>query len=521
MSRGRRSNRTHGRRTQNDGLRDALTGIGGEKDVLATGMMGFANYVTSNYSMLSRMYRSNIWVKKAVSIPAQYAVKGWRKIEDEDFEKLEKKIGLKKQTAEALKWSNLFGGSIAVFIVDDGLSPDKPLNLNNIKDFKRIIVTDRWKTSFDTVQKDPMADNYGDPDMVRVNINGRTITFHHSRVHRFISDTLPYDEQVREHYWGISKIEIIYRQLIADDVFLSSVANMMKKATVDIVGIPGLSTMVRNGQEDLIKERVRIAMSSMSNLNAWVKDAGQNGQNVETYDRITQQFAGFDSMDEKSMARLAGAAEIPATIFLNKSPDGMNATGVSDLTIFSDSLSVTRELQIDPFLEKADTIMAAVLNKEIAPYTWVNPFPKSEKDEADIRVQNMSVIDKMALLEVPNDIISQRMADWNIIDQDDVDKAKVGMAIEPFEIEGEEFEGEEQQVATEEESIDPSSSLNGAQVTAMLDVISRVRSGELAKGTAIKIFSSAFPLSEAQANTLLGEVEVNTIEEEENADNKQ
>lgn len=438
MSRGKRANRTHSNKSNNDGLRDALSGIGGEKDILATGMMGFANYVTHNYTMLQRMFRSNIWVKKAVAIPANYAVKGWRKLESKKIEQLEKQINLKVEIAKALKWGELFGGSMVVFIVDDGNPPSEPINYNNLKpdSFKRLVVVDRWKVSFGEIERNPLAINYGEPEQYNITIQGRTASYHPSRCHKIIPNPLTVDEEVNEQYWGVSQIEIIYRQLVSDDIFLSSVANMMKKATVDIMGIPNLSNMIKNGQEDHVKERVRIAQSAMSTLNTWVKDAGHNGQNAETYERITQQFSGFDTMDIQSLNRIAAAAEIPATIFLGKSPDGMNATGDSDLSIFADRLTSIREIQIDPLLYKTDRIMAACVNEEIVESEWVNPFPKSEKDEADIRVLNMGVINSMAMLELPSNVIIQKMCDWNIIDSDQVDETIKAMdELEPYDIE--------------------------------------------------------------------------------------
>jgi uncharacterized protein len=173
----------------------------------------------------------------------------------------------------------------------------------------------------------------------------------------------------------------------------------------------------------------------MSTLNAFVKDAGYNGQNEETYERITQAFAGFDAMDVQSLNRLAAAAEIPATIFLGKSPDGMNATGTSDLSIFSDRLTTTRELDIDPFLYRVDEIIAKCNNTERSPYEWLNPFPKSELDDANIRKANMDIIVLLQQMEASNKIIANKMAKYGIIDNDEVDEMISSLELEPYEIE--------------------------------------------------------------------------------------
>lgn len=435
MARGRKRSKAN---INNDGLRDALSSIGSEKDILATGVMGFANYVTRNAPMLASMYRGNTWVKKSVSIPAQYAVKGWRKLEDDIFEDYEAKLNLKAKTAEALQWSLLFGGSMAFMVVDDGLSPDKPLNLNNIKpdSFKKILIVDRAKVSTSgQVNQDIFSDNFQEPDYYLLTIGQKQIRAHHTRCHKFVVNKLPYDETVRENYWGVSQIEIIYRQLINDEVFLSSMANMMKKATTDIFGIPGLSQMIKSGNEQSVSDRIRVLHSTMSTLNAFVKDAGHGGQNAETYERITQQFAGFDAMDIQSLNRLAAAAEIPATIFLGKSPDGMNATGTSDLSIFSDRLTALREIDIDPFLLKVDTIIANCHNTELSDYEWLNPFPKSELDDANIRKANMDVIAMLHQMEASNKIIANQMAKRGIIDNDEVDDMASSLELEPYEIE--------------------------------------------------------------------------------------
>lgn len=49
----------------------------------------------------------------------------------------------------------------------------------------------------------------------------------------------------------------------------------------------------------------------------------------------------------------------------------------------------------------------------------------------------------------------------------------------------------------------------------MLEVISRVRSGEISKATAVKVISAAFPLSPEEASSLLSELKEGAAEPEE------
>jgi len=410
-----------------DGLIDALSGIGGSKDILATGVMGSTNYITRNRAMLNKMYRSNVWVKKICRIPANYSVKAWRTITDDNAETIvdyEQKLNLKKITADALAWSNLYGGAMAVFIVDDGRPPDMPLDINSVKEngLKRIAIVDRWQAiPIGQVNSDILSDGFGQYEHYNITYVGKSIKFHRTRLHKFVPAELPYFEAYAEQFWGVSLIETTYRQLVNDDVLLSSTANMMKKATTDVFGIPGLADMIRAGREEDVKKRVQLMHNTSSTLNAMVIDAGQGGIGEETYNRITQTFAGFDAMDQQSLMRVSAAAEIPATIFLGKSPDGQNSTGSSDMRIFSDRIDETQEYGISPFLQKTDSLIMASLgiNEKRLDYTFNNPFPKTEVEEVDIRTKNIVNAQALELFDLPNEVKANKLMAWGIIDDDE------------------------------------------------------------------------------------------------------
>ena len=55
---------------------------------------------------------------------------------------------------------------------------------------------------------------------------------------------------------------------------------------------------------------------------------------------------------------MAGAAEIPATKLFGRSPQGMNATGESDLRNYYDMIASLQERQLRPALEKLLPVMA-------------------------------------------------------------------------------------------------------------------------------------------------------------------
>jgi len=56
------------------------------------------------------------------------------------------------------------------------------------------------------------------------------------------------------------------------------------------------------------------------------------------------------------------------------------------------------------------------------------------------------------------------------------------------------------------EPVDPTEALNGAQVTALLEVIDRVARGMLPRETGVRVIESAFPLTREQAEAIMGDV---------------
>ena len=69
-------------------------------------------------------------------------------------------------------------------------------------------------------------------------------------------------------------------------------------------------------------------------------------------------FAGLSEIYEQFMMDMAGAAEIPATRLFGRSPQGMNATGESDLKNYYDMIASLQERLLRPALEKLLPVMA-------------------------------------------------------------------------------------------------------------------------------------------------------------------
>ena len=88
---------------------------------------------------------------------------------------------------------------------------------------------------------------------------------------------------------------------------------------------------------------------------------------------------------------VSASVGIPATRFLSASPDGMNATGESDLVNYVETLQGFHKSIFDPRLKPVDVLLAAHygLPEEEFKYEWGCIFPESAAQKA-IRVKDKS-----------------------------------------------------------------------------------------------------------------------------------
>ena len=102
-------------------------------------------------------------------------------------------------------------------------------------------------------------------------------------------------------------------------------------------------------------------------------------------------FGGLSDIYEAFMMDMAGAAGIPATRLFGRSPDGMNATGESDLKNYYEMIDGMRERSLRPALEKLLPVMAlscwGFVPEDLTP-SFPSLAAPDPREEAEIRAMN-------------------------------------------------------------------------------------------------------------------------------------
>ena len=288
-------------------------------------------------AQLEAAYRTDWIARKAIEIPARDATRMWRAWQAEDdqiekLEELEKKFCVQQKLQDAIIKSRLYGGSVAVIGVEDGLDTAVPLDLERIKEgsLKFIHVVSKDDIKPDVVNTDVSSEWYGEPNFYEtVSRVGSEVPkkIHPSRVVRLVG--LPTPDPIRDASngpWGDPVLQIINDSVMNAGTVINSIATMVFESKVDVLKIPKLSSVMGTKESsNRLVQRMNDANAYKSIVNMLVIDK------EEEWERIATNYGGIPDLLNAYLMIVCGAADIPATRFLGRSPQGMNATGESDL----------------------------------------------------------------------------------------------------------------------------------------------------------------------------------------------
>jgi hypothetical protein len=325
----------------------------------------------------------------------------------------------------------------------------------------------------------------------------RGFNFHHSRVVEFnyVEPTefdLPYYK-----YGGIAEFELIYNQLVNDGIVERASASIIEKNSTLFYKVKGFKAALQSKNESDILNFFSMTEKGRSIFGAGIIDAEDDIKNVD------QTLTNLDSVDQITLRRLAMVTGIPLAILVGESVRGMNSTGDVEKQVFNETIET---LQQDYYLDPINDLMSK-LGKEPISFSESQNITPTEKIEYETKALNNAKL----LWEIGEDF-SKYLIERGVIEKDLFEEFLEDNLDEDEEIEGitqDLPEDEEQGAAPEPEGelvIDPKASLNGAQVTAMTSLIGQIKTGEISKLTAVRIFAAAFPLTMEQATALLEDV---------------
>ena len=380
-----------------DGLENLVAELGTERDKRANSRFvnGKRLSVDGNQDELNAMYRTDWLSGKVVDIIPNDMTRKWRSFDGDlepktikMLEDEESRLQLRSAFNEAHKWARLYGTAFIIMSVDDGNTPDRPLDIDKVKKggLKHIKVVDRHRMSNADVAPiaDPFNPSFGLPEFYR--LNETSIKIHHTRVIRFDGVKLPWDEFRRNNYYSDSVLDRLYEAITNLNTSTDSSASMIYETNVDIIKVEGLMSYLQTAQgEDLLRKRFALASMLKSFNNMLLMD------NKEEYQNKTNSFASLPDLIDRFAQVVTAGADVPATRLLGSSASGLNATGEGDLKNYYDKIEADQITEYKPRLDTFDPIMAKSLGlseEADLSYEFNSLFQMTPKEQAEVDFNN-------------------------------------------------------------------------------------------------------------------------------------
>ena len=346
-----------------DGYQNALAGLGDASPLLASGTF-LRSGLTSDIALLTTLYRESWLAKRIIDMPSEDMTRAWIRItsdlDDGDMRLIEKAMKthlIRKELTDAVRWARLYGGSLAVMVIDgeeDML--DQPLRLSELMpdSFRGLLVLDKTCGISPGIELVTDLDDpdYGLPEYYQLEFpteEHRILRVHHSRVLRFVARELPYTETVYENYWGASELEHIWEEIQKRSATSANIAQLVFRANITTLKMSDFGETLALGtpnQRQRIRETIEEENRIRTSFGLQLLSADDS---METH---PYSFSGLAEVYELFMMDMAGAAEIPATRLFGRSPQGLNATGESDMKLYYEKIGQLQENMLRPALDR-------------------------------------------------------------------------------------------------------------------------------------------------------------------------
>lgn len=428
----------------NDSFSNLAAQLGyGAQNLSSANTYGF-NPISRNRVMLEQLYRGSWLAKQIVDAVADDMTRAGVNIESdmepddqEEFTAYFAANMIWQRLNATIKWSRLYGGSLA-FMIIQGQRADTPLETDTIMkgQFKGLVVLDRWMVWPDleeTVQD--LGPDFGQPKYYNVvaDIKGMPqMRIHYSRIIRMDGVELPYWQTISENGWGLSVLEPIIDRMVAFDSVTQGAAQLAFKAHLRVIRVDGLRELIASGGMvyQAFLQQMAIIRLMQTNEGLTVLDS------ADEFQANTYSFAGLSDLLNQFSQQLSGASQIPLTRLFGQSPNGLSATGESDMRNYYDSIRAQQESR----LRRPLTVLFDVIHRS----KFDRPLPKgfnwsftplwqlSENEKATIAGQVTVFVDQAVTGGLINSEIalkelrqsSRTTGYWTNISDEDIDTAK-------------------------------------------------------------------------------------------------
>lgn len=344
-----------------DGWENVILGLGGSKDpsIYTThaprGRISDpvleSLYVEDHFAarIVEALVKTSLRPGWDLSVPGDPAdsagIAGWVATREDELE-------VRAELSQGACWGRLFGGALTWIGVDDGRDQSAPVDEANVLTVRWLHTFDRRDVTVHSRYQDPKHPKFREPETYVVRpilasavasafaagaTGGTGIVVHESRcvvwpgqetTDRRRLDLAGWDDSVLERCWD--PLRQLAEDYGAKSLLLGRISQMVYK-------IVDLWKLLAGNNKETLTRRMSLLEASRSRARAILLDTKEDAVN------LTQPIGGVPEIIDRSVLRLASAADMPVTVLMGQSPAGQNATGDSDLELWAGTCGAWRE----------------------------------------------------------------------------------------------------------------------------------------------------------------------------------
>jgi phage-related protein (TIGR01555 family) len=445
-----------------------------------------------------------------------------------------KKLKGKARFKEAQHYANAYGGGAILIGARDGQDDwSKPLLRDKVTSVDFLTSLEARELTPIAWYENPLAEKFGLPMMYQVTpipesgaISSSAIIYvHETRL--IIFDGVRVSRNMGTTHIGFGdSLFTRVKQILSDfDMGFASVGILLQEISIACMKIKGLaqSALTDDGRKKIFARMAAFAIAkSVANLSLIDADG-------EEFTRTNATVSGVADLLQVLMQRVAAAFDMPVTVLMGMSPAGLNATGASDIRQFYDDIAAERTDKLDEPMHNLMGLILKTLNGGIEPGDWCiewGPlYQQNPKEQADIFLTYANADEKNVMngFYTADEVRKSRYATGKfgteiVIDQDDDDpnyspedmqdyaKAVGQDPNAPKQPPGMPVPGAKPGVggATVGGTDIQKQAMNGAQIAAMIQVVTAVVSKTIPRESGAAILRVGLQLDPNDALDMLG-----------------
>lgn len=522
-----------------DAVSNAFSGLGTAKDRDVYTRPAVGRSLTDREIL--DLYLYDRFARLIVDRPAEDATRrGWKiEVEDSDdgadpFADDLKSLGARQKFRKADQWARLRGGAGVLMIVDDNGALNEPIQ-GKVRGVKALHVFSRPELVPAQWEGDIESPNFGEPTHYFLHPHARrgAITtnagwgdiVHADRVIRFEGLPIPEDAIVdydRQH-WGQPVIEAAWEAIKDISASSQAIASAMHEAQFGIVKLKNLKGLIAAGKDDPnmgLQARLDAIALGRSYLRSIILDS------EEEYELRHSNLSGLLEAYEVAQQNLSAVTQIPLTLLFGQAPKGFSSSDDTGLQNYYDGVRSRQTEVYEPAICRLTDLLAEARGK--ADLVWSVKFhdldTPNEKEEAEIRkiyadadTQNIQMGvytpeeartryaqtgfagDLVLDTDDPSDDLSYSEMMERLPEAMPEAMPQEGTTEEPLSQGAPSGGGGEESLEVEQ--------LNGAQITALSDIVQQVSRGELPRSAGRQILQVGFNFTEQQADGFFEDID--------------